>query len=660
MRSLLLALVLLLSAEAWAQPAVRTLHPGEAQADSLAAGSVHVYTFELEADRFVRAEVDQLSVDVEVRVLGPDGARLARADGPPRGPERVQFESEVAGTHRIEVRPTGEGAGRYRVLLARVEPVADTPERRVDQLMADFDDDETPGGVVAVVKDGALVFARAYGMADLTHGIPFTVETRTNIGSTSKQFTAFALALLDARGALSLDDDVRQHLPELPDLGATVTLRHLLTHTSGYREFLNTLGLAGRRIGEGDPIHRDEIVALVQRQPALQNAPGAEWNYNNTGYSLATRVVEAVTGVPFDRWMEKEVFGPLGMAHTSFRQHPRRIVPNSARGYAPADGGGFEEAIDLGGAMGPGGVYTTVGDLARWVAQLQRGTLGGPAVVEAMTTPFVLTDGDTTGYGLGLFLDTFRGQRRIHHGGADVAHRSMLAYYPDLATAIITQSNNARFPGSIADAVAETFLAQHLAPAAAAGAGTFDPATYDAARFDDFTGRYELDAMPGFVLTFTRSGDSLFTQATNQPRIQIFPTSDTTFALRVVAASVTFHRAPDGRVPSITLHQNGNHKARRITEAPWAPTADQLAAYAGRYFSAELEAFYTIAVEGGDLVVQHRRLPDLTLTARAPETFSGTFPMANVVFQRDDAGQVTAFLASNGRTRDVRFERVVE
>jgi CubicO group peptidase (beta-lactamase class C family) len=149
---------------------------------------------------------------------------------------------------------------------------------RVDQILADYSDGETPGVLVGVVRGGQLAFARAYGMANLTHAVPMTAATRSNIGSTSKQFTAFAVALLAERGALSLDDDVRRHIPELPDLGETVTLRHLLTHTSGYREFLNALAIGGWRLTDADHIDRSEVLTVVQRQPSLQNSPGAEWN----------------------------------------------------------------------------------------------------------------------------------------------------------------------------------------------------------------------------------------------------------------------------------------------------------------------------------------------------------------------------------------------
>jgi CubicO group peptidase (beta-lactamase class C family) len=246
---------------------------------------------------------------------------MSRVDFSSRGPEPFQFESVAAGMYRIEVSPFERQTGRYTLTMRRVEPVATRPADRVDQIMAGFANPATPGAVVAVIRNGEVAFSRAYGAANLEHSIPFRVDTRTNIGSTSKQFTAFAIELLAQRGELSLDDDVREHLPELPDLGKVVTIRHLLTHTSGYREFLNTLALSGRRLDHGDWIERDEIVRMVQRQPELQNDPGAEWNYNNTGFALLARIVERKSGMDFADFLRENVFEPLG-----FTSVPRALA----------------------------------------------------------------------------------------------------------------------------------------------------------------------------------------------------------------------------------------------------------------------------------------------------------------------------------------------
>lgn len=626
-------------------------------------GEGETYTLALDGDTFVRGVADQISVDVIVRIHDPGGDVIANVDGPGIGPERFQFNADDAGEYRIEILPFEEATGAFTFLIESAEPIATDGPGRTDQLFSAYDHEDVPGGVVGVVRGGDLVFAKAYGAANLTYDIPFTVQTRSNIGSTSKQFTAMAICLLAQQGKLSLDDDIRQHVPELPDLGQTVTIRHLLTHTSGYREFLNLLAMSGRSLGEGDWIDRDEMIGIIQRQPALQNDPGSEWNYNNTGYALMTIVVENVTGQPFAEWMDENVFTPLGMDNTFVRAHRADIVANSAMGYLPSEGDTYRMATDLGGAMGAGGMYTTVGDMALWIGNLLSPTLGGEDVIEEMSTPYELTDGESTSYGLGLFIGELRGLKMIQHGGADTAHRCLLLVFPEIDAGVVVMSNNASFNSGVASEIAEVFFGDHMTadePEDDVGAtepSGFDPEAYDAESFDVFAGRYEMEEMKGFIIEFTREDDQIFIQATGQPKLGLVPTGHNTFKLTVVEASVEFHLGDDGTCSSLTLHQNGEHAATRLEEEPWAPSGEQLAAYAGRYFSEELETYYDLVVEEDTLKIKHRRF-ESTLTPREEHAFGAGFPVAVIEFEVNEGGEVTSFMASNGRSRDIRFERV--
>jgi CubicO group peptidase (beta-lactamase class C family) len=529
---------------------------------------------------------------------------------------------------------------------------------QVDRLMADHAGPDTPGALVAVVRNGEIAFQAAYGMASLAQGVPYAVETPTNIGSTSKQFTAFAIALMADEGRLSLDDDVRAHLPELPDFGETVTLRHLVSHTSGYREFVNALAIGGWRIMEADHLDRDEVLTVVQRQPALQNSPGAEYNYNNTGYALLAMVVERVTGETFGDWMRANVFEPLGMHATVVRSYPGMIVPGRAEGYVP-DGDGFREVPDL-TIPGPGGIYSTLADLACWMRNLRTAELGGRAVMDTMTTRHVLTNGDTISYAMGLYVTRSRGLRVIQHGGDDLAHRSTFVYYPDLDAGLIVQSNFAGFDRSVPGRIAELFFGEHMEPAQEAApvvaAMEYDPAGYDPESFDVYAGRYELEIQPGFILAFRRDGERLLTQATGQPAFELVPTSDSTFTLAVAPVSVTFHRDETGRVTGLTLHQNGDHAARRLPDEEQA--AHDLSPYPGRYYSAEFEAVYSVEISGDHLLLRHRRLPDQALRHVRDDEFAGTFPIFGLQFERDGQGLVTGFRAGNVRARDILFERM--
>ena len=646
------------------------LRRGRMLTGSIAAGDTARYTFEAGENDFVLGEVNQISIDVTIRVLDADGEQRARFGGLGRGPERFSGQPSAAGTYTVELIVAGDdedASGAYEITLLRHEPVATDPRRLTDQMMARFDGPNSPGAAVRVWRDGRTLYSKTYGMANLAYGIPFGEDTRTNIGSTSKQFTAFAIMLQAERGLLSLDDDIRTHIPELPQFDGTIQVRHLITHTSGLREFLNLLRMTGRRLDRGDWIDRSEIIEIAQRQPALQNAPGAEWNYNNTAFGLAAVIVERTSGQDFHVFMQENVFGPLGMTGTMVRPSIRHIVPNQSEGYTPTPDG-YRQIGDLGGAVGAGGMYSTIADLQTWVENYANPRVGTPEIFAEMMTSFVLTNGEETGYGYGLSVDEQRGLKRVHHGGADVAHRSQLVYYPEINAGITVQSNHAQFGSNVAFELAAAFFddAMEVEEDEAGAEGDeadaerdFDPDAYDPGDFDEFVGRYALDAAPSFILTFTREDRTLYAQATGQQRLEIVPTSDSTFALLAVEASVTFLRGDDGEVNAAILHQNGDQRATRLEDdgvGEWAPTAEDLADFAGRFYSEELETFYDLAVEEGELVMRQRRLGRVPLNPGEEDSFSGGgFSFG---FERDRNGEVIGFYLSNVRTRNVRFGKV--
>ena len=647
------------------------LELGRPVAGSLAAGDTARYAIEAEAEAFVLGEINQISVDVTARVLDPNDAEIARFGGLGRGVERFGGRISDAGTHTLELFIAGDAGeaaaddadagGRYEITLLRHEPVATDPAALADQIMARFDGPDSPGGAVRAWRDGRTLFSKTYGMANLAYGLPFEEDTRTNIGSTSKQFTAFAIMLQAERGLLSLEDDIRTHIPELPEFDHTIRVKHLVTHTSGLREFLNLLRMTGRRLDHGDWIDRSELIDIVRRQPALQNEPGAEWNYNNTAFGLAAVIVERTSGQDFHTFMRDHVFGPLGMNGTMVRPSTRHIVPNMSEGYTPGPDG-YRQIGDLGGAVGAGAIYSTITDLQTWAENYANPRVGTRESIDEMMTSFVLNDGEETGYGYGLSVGEQGGLKRVSHGGADVAHRSMFVYFPEINAGLTTQSNHAQFNSGVAYELAAAFFKDAMEEEEGETAGTegaFDPEDYDPEAFDEFAGRYALDAAPDFILSFTREDDTFYTQATGQQRLEIVPTSDSTFRLLAVDASVTFLRDEEGDVEGLTLHQNGDNHATRLegdeAEA-WEPTPEELADFEGRFFSEELETFYHFTVEEGELVLGQRRLDRTTLAPGEEDAFSGGG--LSLEFERDRNGRVTGFYVSNVRTRDVRFARV--
>ena len=548
------------------------------------------------------------------------------------------------------------------VLAVSPSPRADQP---LEALLVPFDE-STPGVLVGVVRDGELVEAGVAGMADLRFGVALEKESLVNIGSTAKQFTGMALALLHAREILSLDDDVREHIPELPEFEHPVTLRHLLSHTSGYREFINSEALAGVRIEKGDWLDLDAVMATVERQPALQNRPGEEWNYNNTGYSLLAEVVSRVTRTPYPDWVREEILEPLGMHDTYFRMDPDEVLAGAITGYAK-ENGRYREARDIGGALGAGGVYTTLADMARWMVHLGRFKLGGEIVGELMTTPFELGEGSSSGYGLGLIIDEFRGLKRWQHGGGDIGHLSVFDYFPEHHTGYMIFANHHGIDSDFIHAVAEIALGDHLEerePSSDTGLApdpTDDEAGFSDELFDRYAGGYELEGVPGFVMRFYRDEGRYMIQATGQPAFEIEPVAANVFTQDQVGARFVFQVEDDGSVPELTLYQNGEHRAVRVEdhEGEDEGVTGKLDEYAGRYVSDELETFYTIALnDAGGLELRHRRFGPVLLHPAGADRFSGSFPVVSVEFLRDEDERLVGLKAGNVRARDIRFERV--
>ncbi len=638
-------------------PAQQPLRPGTSVDGVLAADSRDAYALDLTADMFVYGEVNQIDVDVVVTVRDPEGGTLRTFDSPARGPEPYQFETETAGVYTIEVAPFEGGEGRYEIVVLGSEPVATSPEDRVNQMMRFYDGEDRPGGVVGVVRDGELTFVRAYGMANLTHGIPWEPGTVSNIGSVTKQFTAMGLLLLQAEGELSLQDDIRTHIPELPDFGTPVTLRHFLNHTSGYREIYNLLPMTGFK-GE-DTFARGKAIRIVQRQPELQARPNTEWNYNNTGYILLSLVVERVSGQPFAEYMKERIFDPLGMHDTRVKMTQGEVIPGSAQGYVPTKTGGYRATRDLSASAGAGGIYTTVEDLSRWMRNYRDASLGGPGAVQAIATPAVLESGDSTGYGLGLGIGKMGGRTLYAHTGGDVAHRAYMGIFPELESGVIVMSNHASFDLGLGGRIARVFFRGDLEneeedeAEESVGEGGMSEE-----RMAAVAGDWVIDVQ-GMSLDAEISTEDgrLFVEPAGQSRAEARATSDSTATITTVQAEFTFHFEADGSTNRATLLQAGTEMAMRRAD-PTQATAEQLEAYAGRYFSEEIETFYELELVDGGLVLRHLDMEPLPLRPRSGDEFSTTsIFLTTIAFQRAGNGRITGFTASNGRTKGVWFRK---
>lgn len=333
-------------------------------------------------------------------------------------------------------------------------------EKQVDDLYSQWMAEGHPGAAVGIVYRGETVLAKGYGLASLEHQIPFTPETVSDIGSVAKQMTCFGIVLLSERNELSLEDDIRKYLPEVPDFGRPITIQHLMNHTSGLREIYATESIRGYRPGDG--ILQEDALRLVTHSRELNFRPGEQYRYCNTGYMLLADIISRVSGQPFENWMQENVFQPLGMNHTYIMDRRGGVFPNCADSYGKNAEGSFTKIYDNSTVQGAGGVYTTLTDLLVWLKYLRAPEGDGKTAVAQMLRRGVLNNGDTLNYALGLTVDRYRGLRRIQHTGSSAGYRALLTYFPEVDMGVVVKTN---CPAVARMDLVDTLLAPVLEPA---------------------------------------------------------------------------------------------------------------------------------------------------------------------------------------------------
>ena len=335
---------------------------------------------------------------------------------------------------------------------------ADT-KARVDAIFAEYDRSDSPGCALGVYRDGRIEYARGYGMANLELGVANSPQTVLDIGSTGKQFTAFSIHLLARDGKLTLDDDIRKWIPEIPDYGKTVTIRHLLHHTGGLRDYIVLFDLQG--VVEEDVSTREDTLAVLALQKAPNFAPGAEHLYSNTGYFLLGEIVRRASGKPLREFAQERIFGPLGMRHTQYNDSHGRIIPGRGTGYTKAEGGGFSIEMSDWEQIGDGAVQTTIEDLQRWDENFYSPRVGDAALISAMLEPGVLNSGKKLQYASALYVGDYRGLPTVTHGGSWAGYRTQLMRFPKQHLSVACICNLAQAnPSRLAEKVSEVYLGE--------------------------------------------------------------------------------------------------------------------------------------------------------------------------------------------------------
>jgi CubicO group peptidase (beta-lactamase class C family) len=518
----------------------------------------------------------------------------------------------------------------------------------IDALFDRWKDPGSPGCAISVTQRQRLLFKGGHGSAILEAPTPNTPATIFHIASTSKQFTAFAIHLLQSDGKLSVDDDVRKYIPELHDFGHPITLADLLHHKSGLRDQWSLLALGGRRVE--DMITQDDVIRTILAQRELNFPTGSRFAYSNSNYSLLALVVERVSGQSFGEFMAKRVFDPLGMASTWVQDDFRRVRTGRAQPYASGSKG-FERRSLPYSNYGATGIQTNVEDMARWAMNLDQPRVGTRAMIDAMfTTP---RDGTrrTAVYASGFEIGRYRGARTVEHSGTDPGYVADFLMLPEHHLAISLLCNTEGLnPVELTRKIADLYLGDTLAPQAEIKR---EPIVLDAQQLAGFVGTYKEE--PGVLFAVTLRDGKLFMQGRDEM---------TAFGQRdffLANAPVTFS-FPDETTLIIHEPDHDRTATRIATTAVPDLTAARMQDYVGSYYSPELKTIYTVSIRGnqmwlsgqGNETVIHQRAAPL----REPDAFYTESVAGALQFRRDSEGKIRELALSNGRVINLRFVKL--
>jgi CubicO group peptidase (beta-lactamase class C family) len=560
----------------------------------------------------------------------------------------------------------GLSIGSFTLGHAGVSYQNDALTARIDKLFAQWDKPNSPGGILAVIKDGKIVYERGYGKLDLEHNLSNSPATVFNVASTSKQFTAMSILLLARQGKISLDDDIRKYIPEMPKYDSPITVRQLIHHTSGLRDYLGLMALAGLR--QEDYYDKDDVMDVMSHQKNLNFKSGCEFLYSNTGYVLLSLIIQKVSGKSLREFADENIFTPLGMKNTHFQDDPAEIVPNRAIGYTPGPTGVFRISMSANDVVGDGNLYTTVGDLFLWDQNFYDNRLnqGDKDLISQLITPGVLNNNEKTEYAFGLHVGKYKGLTMTSHSGAMPGYRSEMIRFPDQRFSVICLANVTNLnAGKLATQVADIYLADAFKPDVernslpaivssqfiklseqelAGHAGSYrDPLT------NDF---WQVSSAEGSLVAATTKGNFKFAPLSRDHfrSTNLNPIRELVF------------ETPANKPIRMRVNTDGRKPTEFEAVTPALPSAAQLAEYVGEYYNDELQVTYKVVVEKANLYLRkgygrvgnNFRSRDALLPTIRDQFNGGSI---SINFIRNTENQIAEFTLSVGRVKDLHFTR---
>lgn len=525
---------------------------------------------------------------------------------------------------------------------------------KIDSLLCNYNENE-PGVAIGLVKNNQLIFEKYFGMANLDYEIPIHKETSFHVASVSKQFTAFAILLLENEGKLSLEDDIRIYLPEMHEFEHKITISHLLNHTSGLKDQFNLLRLSGWTLD--DVITNEQVLDIIFNQETLNFKPNEKHMYSNANYTLLAEIVARISKMSFAEFTHKRIFEPLQMRHSKFVDQEGQVIKNKSLSYFKVDSIYVEDLFNN-YSVGATNLNTTITDLGKWAINYDSKKVGSEVIFYKMQTLPHLNNGETYGYANGLFINTYKGFKRLEHSGQDASYQAYLATFPELNFSVIFANTNGEINGAqmvydIMDICLEQYTTDETTknpfPEKLTHQRPISKTPIELIRYEghywDEGDRYsrEIKVENDTLRFITKNGNTA-----------LVPVGEHSFEMNIdnyVGISFINNQM------IITLDDGYQIYSEKYIPAHYnATTLDE---FTGRYYSSELNAYYSFYIKEDQLVAKHTRLGDFKLTPIKNDYFIGNKgSFLKVVFVRNSFNDVKGYEVSSSRAKNVSFLKI--
>ena len=526
----------------------------------------------------------------------------------------------------------------------------------VDSIVYSWNSASTPGGVVGIMEHGELKFVKGFGLASLDYNIPCTDSTLFNIGSISKQFTAMGIVKLHLKGKLSIDDNIRRYLPELPDFGHEITVRHLMHHTSGLRDIHSVLRLAGWR--RDDPRSNEDLFEIMKNQKELNFNPGDEYMYSNTNYIFMSMIIEVVTGEIFEVWMKNNVFVPLGLFDTYVERNATNVVKGNATSYRKQENNNYTRAVEYWNYTGSGNVHTNVKDLLTWQYNFINPSDEWKRPFKLLQTKDTLNNGKLLNYAFGVEIDTINGISRIFHGGGVGGFGAFLCTYPNLGLSLAVLTNySSSNPYNKINSISKKVIPKLANKTNQDRRAYNDDRIVPADNLKQYEGDYWFDAYKSYRKIYLKK-DTLWYYRKKGDESPLQYIGNNEFIIMPKAMWKTKFVFEEDSVVSMIVESK-----RFVNDfVPFVPveiTPSYLSEFVGTYYSPELETYYDLRIQGDSVIAHHPKHGYIKLDALVKkDQFIGEAPLQKIVFERNPDSKITGMRVSYDRVKNLWLEKV--